>query len=87
MERFQRAPLRLSEQVLDQLLWDLCVELGYCLSPTDEAVIVSDPPTDPRRFAELVMELEVGGPGDSEMFEAVLERVCRAFLKEAGESA
>ena len=82
--RFEKAPLRLSHESLERLLSDLCVELGYCLPALEQQHIISNPPTDPRRFAELVMQLEGVGSADAEMFEPVLDRVCRAFLQESG---
>jgi hypothetical protein len=86
-QRFEESPLRLSEAATHNLLNKLCVDLGYCLPPESIDRLVSDPPTDPSGFASLVMELEGVGAGDTAFFEPVLDRVCKAFLQEAGNDA
>jgi hypothetical protein len=63
------------------LLSDLCVSLGYCLAPEDWSKVVGNPPTDPKRFTNLVMELEGVGTSDSEMYESVFKRVLEWFKR------
>lgn len=40
------------------LLDDLCVQLGYCLSPDDQQWITSDPPQSADAFTNAVVEAE-----------------------------
>jgi hypothetical protein len=83
VEAFIENPCRLSQQQASDLLAELCVELGYCLSPTALETIESDPPTNPQAFAELVMKLEGVESTDSGMLAAVVERVLRKFERAA----
>jgi hypothetical protein len=83
VDAFVHKPCRLSAEQAEGLLDTLCVKLGYCLTPDDYDAIVANPPTDPQAFAELVMTLDGGGPGDDEMFEAVLDLVFPTFERVA----
>ena len=76
-------PLRLSERSIRHLLSELCEECGYCLSGAAQMRIIDSPPTNPKAFAEFVLELEGIGTSDPSYFDPVLARVCRAFLVEA----
>jgi hypothetical protein len=87
VQHFVDNPLRLTEKQASGLLWDLCVELGYCLPPEQNAQIQREPPTNPRDFAELVMKLEGVGTGDSDMYDEVLERALSAFQKASANAA
>jgi len=79
VEGFIENPCRLSLQQTRDLLTELCVHLGYCLSPTAQETVEANPPTNPQAFAELVMKLE-GVPSTAPgMLAPVLERVLRAF--------
>jgi hypothetical protein len=82
---FEDNPCTLSAQQTRDLLTDLCVRLGYCLSPTDGQTVEANPPTDPLTFAELVMRLEGVGPENSDMLAPVLERVLENFQRVADE--
>jgi hypothetical protein len=76
---FKENPCRLSLQETRDLLTELCVRLGYCLTPTDLEVVEADPPTDPQSFTELVMKLEGVGATDADMVAPVLDQVLRTF--------
>jgi hypothetical protein len=41
-----------------QLLNDLCVRLGYCLTPDDQQRIISDPPASVDEFTDTVVTAE-----------------------------
>jgi hypothetical protein len=79
VERFIGSPLQLSRKQTRELLGRLCVDLGNCLKSEHHDHIESEPPTNPRDFAKLVMKLEGVGIGDSEMYAEVLQRVLLAF--------
>ena len=79
--RFEETAFRLSEKATGHLLNDLCVTLGYCLPPYEQERIISNPPTNPRQFAEVVMEAEGVGTGEPTMFDPVFDVVCKAFLQ------
>jgi hypothetical protein len=83
---FEAHPVRLSDREVTALLADLCASLGYGLSPVDHSKVITDPPTDPKRFANLVMELEGVGTSDADAYEPVLMRVLNAFRRAAPKS-
>jgi Fe-S-cluster formation regulator IscX/YfhJ len=79
-ERLAERPRRLSEWQVRHLLGELCVDLGICLPPAAYDRVESQPPTNPREFAELVMRLEgIEIDDHSRTYEQVLERVLSAF--------
>jgi hypothetical protein len=80
LDAFVDRPCRLSERQTQALLNELCVKLGFCLTPRDHDAVVTAPPTDPWAFAELVMTLEGVDPADPEMFAPVLEQVLATFV-------
>jgi hypothetical protein len=41
-----------------KLLDDLCVQLGYCLPPDDQARLISDPPASVDAFTDAVIRAE-----------------------------
>ena len=57
------------------------------LTPEAHQRIVSCPPEQPERFARLVLELEFGGSGKSELYDAVLDRVLKFFLEASRNAA
>ncbi len=73
------SPLRLSPRQTEWLLHDLCVKLGYCLTPPDQETVKADPPTSPEAFAALVMKLEGVDPDDPDKFFPVIGLVLKAF--------
>jgi hypothetical protein len=87
VERFIESPLRLSGRQTRELLWDLCVDLGYCLQPEQHAQVERESPTNPRDFAQLVMTLEGVGTGDPDMYAQVLGRVLSAFERASAHAA
>ena len=40
------------------LLYELCVQLGYCLSPDDQTKLVESPPADIDQFTDAVLVAE-----------------------------
>ena len=79
IEKYRAKPCRLSPQVVDALLGELCGEFGVCLAPDDFDSVVADPPTDPFAFAELVVTLECGGIEDRTIVDMILGRVVSTF--------
>ena len=55
--------------------------LRYCLTPDDWEMVVKNPPTDPKRFTHLVMELEGVGTSDAEMYDAAFRCVLEWFTR------
>ena len=81
VEHFEQHPVCLSERDTESLLTDLCVSLGYCLTPHTWSMVVDNPPSDPKRFTDLVMELEGVGTSDPEMYEPVFRKVLGWFVR------
>lgn len=79
IDKFVRTPCTLTEMQTEKLLGELCGKLGWCLSPDDGEAVVTNPPTDPLTFAQLVIELDGGGVDDPDLFDPVLELVMRVF--------
>ncbi|WP_207923606.1 hypothetical protein [Actinomadura bangladeshensis] len=74
---------RLAPEEVDALLHDLCVRLGFCLPPADQAVLRASPPVGVDSFAEAVFRAEgLDASPDGELWRQVRETVARAF--EAG---
>ncbi len=80
IEQCEKNPVRLSPNAVEKLLNDLCIDLGYCLPPKAYEKIVNNPPTDPKSFSKIVMDLEGAGTNDRIMFQSVFECVCKVFL-------
>ncbi len=78
-KQFEKTPIQLSEKVVKYLLDDLCITLGYCLPPKEQERIINEPPNTPQQFSKAVMDAEGVGTGDSQLFEDVLEIVCKYF--------
>ncbi|GAA4078810.1 hypothetical protein [Actinomadura miaoliensis] len=73
---------QLSPEEVASLLYDLCVELGFCLSPEDQAALRTSPPTDVDSFAEAVFQAEGMNPSANEhLWHQVRHMVARAFTK------
>jgi hypothetical protein len=73
-------PISLPEKVVKRLLNELCIGFGCCLKPVDCEKILENPPTDPDTFARLVMEMEYGGSGDTEIFNSIFGYIYNTFL-------
>ena len=43
---------------VDALLEELCAKYGYCIPPADQARLIANPPMDPARFADEVLQAE-----------------------------
>ncbi len=78
-DAFVANPCRLSAQQTEALLNELCITLGYCLTPSDYDAVVANPPTHPQAFAELVMRLDGVDPGEPGMLEPVLDQILATF--------
>jgi len=63
------------------LLHELCVDLGFCLSPDDQAQLLDSPPSDVDAFTDAVLVAEGLDPlyGDRSLRQQVRERVARYF--------
>ncbi|MBG6092026.1 hypothetical protein [Actinomadura viridis] len=62
------------------LLHELCVDLGFCLPPDDQAALRASPPPDVDAFTEAVYRAEGLDPSDDrDLWRQVRERVARAF--------
>ncbi|MFC5753012.1 hypothetical protein [Actinomadura rugatobispora] len=55
-----------SPEDIGALLYDLCVRLGFCLPPDEQAALRTSPPTDVDAFTEAVYRAEglEGSPKD-----------------------
>jgi hypothetical protein len=75
--------VRLIARDVDFLLGDLCVTLGFCLSPDVQAEFVARPPEDVDTFAEAVFRAEGLDPvtGDRRLYGQVRSLVARAFVR------
>jgi len=63
------------------LLEELCIDLGFCLSPADQAQLRASPPSDVDAFTDAVMVADGLDPlyGDRYLRQQVRERVARYF--------
>jgi hypothetical protein len=62
------------------LLHELCVDLGFCLSPADQARLLDSPSNDVDAFTDAVMVAEGLEPVyDKALRRQVRERVARYF--------
>ncbi|MGW0819243.1 hypothetical protein ACWD00_39620 [Streptomyces viridiviolaceus] len=63
---------------VQQLLYELCVDLGFCLPPQEQHHLMETPPADADTFTEAVFEAEGMDPGlHEELRRQVRERVDR----------
>jgi hypothetical protein len=78
MENDHRPPF--APGSIDGLLYDLCVDLGFCLPPGGEARIRMNPPETIEAFADAVY-LEEGLAGDKRkrLRQLVEERISKYF--------
>ena len=54
----KRRPPKTIPEALDFLLYDICVELGFCLPPADNARICAKESWDAERFTQEVFRVE-----------------------------
>jgi hypothetical protein len=72
-----------SETEIEYLLDDLCVELGFCLSPVMKARLVKFPPKTPEKFANAVVCADGLNPAtiEQELYSDILLKVEKTFMK------
>lgn len=70
-----------SEPEIHKLLWDLCVQLGFCLPPEEERRLKDEPPKDVRAFTDAVFRAEGLDPltADRRLYRQVRDLVAAAF--------
>jgi hypothetical protein len=66
---------------VQHLLYELCVKLGFCLSPEAQGRLIETPPTDIDAFTDAVFEAEGLDPvySDKRLRSQVRELVARHF--------
>ena len=71
----------LTESAAHKLLWDLCVKLGFCLSPAEQTRLKNDPPADVQSFTDAVFVAEGLDPilVNDVLYRQVKEMVVIAF--------
>ena len=71
----------LTRPEVERLLYALCVDLGFCLSPADRETLCQDPPATVREFVECVFRAEGLDPHTAErgLYRSVHELTVRAF--------
>ena len=64
-----------------QLLYDLCIRLGFCLPPETEPWLAKSPPDDIDEFTRGVFRLEGLDPvtADQQLYQDVRDMVANAF--------
>jgi hypothetical protein len=74
----------LSEDEVDRLLNDLCVDLGFCLPPDDQSRLRVNPPGDADTFTDAVFMAEGLDPllADRHLWRTVRQRVVLAFRRQ-----
>ncbi|MFI0481664.1 hypothetical protein [Actinomadura sp. 9N215] len=73
---------KLTSKDVGFLLDDLCVRLGFCLDPTDQAALRASPPTNVDSFAEAVFRAEgLDASNYRHLWRQVREMVAQAFKK------
>lgn len=69
-----------SREAVASLLYDLCVDLGFCLPPEEQAALCDAPPGDVDAFTEAVFRAEGLEPSPHEhLYAQVRDRVARTF--------
>ncbi|TYB41206.1 hypothetical protein [Actinomadura chibensis] len=76
---------KLSPDEVAFLLRDLCVGLGFCLSPEDQGALCDSPPNDVDAFTEAVFRAEgLDATLHKHLYRRVREEVARAFRDGSG---
>ena len=71
---------KLAPEDVGLLLRDLCIRLGFCLSPADQATLCASPPMDVESFTEAVFRAEgLEASPYGELWRQVRETVARTF--------
>ena len=71
-----------SSRQIERLLEELCVDLGFCLSPEAQAPLIHEPPTDVEEFTDAVIRAEKLDPYTdipTHLRRAVRQRVTKCF--------
>ncbi|MCP5020421.1 MAG: hypothetical protein GY930_01485 [bacterium] len=73
----------INEKEVRDLLCNLCVELGFCLSPEDGKRIEEDPPSDVITFTDAVFVAEGLDPStaDRHLYRQVRDMIAEAFRR------
>ncbi len=73
----------LTVREIHYLLYDLCVELGFCLSPEQQEQLEQNPPPTVRDFTDAVFYAEGLEPGAASrtLYRQVTAIVAHAFAK------
>lgn len=79
----------LPESDAHKLLYDLCVQLGFCLEPADARRLEQAPPADVRSFTHAVFVAEGLDPltADLHMYREVRDMVALAFRRSEARGA
>lgn len=71
---------KLAPEDVGFLLRDLCIRVGFCLSPADQAALCASPPMDVDSCTEAVFRAEdVDASPYSELWHQVRETVAQAY--------
>ena len=73
----------LNARQFQQLLDSLCVDLGFCLTPDEQAKLCAAPPADVQAFTDAVIRAEGLDPllADRKLHRAVSDNVAKAYAK------
>jgi hypothetical protein len=76
----------LSELEVQRLLDKLCIDLGFCLPPQEQARLIANPPDDARAFTDAAFSAEGLNPqyADRHTYRAVRDYVADAFHHNGG---
>jgi hypothetical protein len=79
----------MSPKLTRYLLEELCVDLGFCLPPSAQSEIVSDPPIDVDAFVDAVICAEGFEPSDvpKPLLQDMRNRVAKYFAAEEDSSS
>jgi len=58
---------QMSSAQVEALLYELCVELGFCLPPGEQARLRESPPTNVNAFTDAVIRAEGIDPADIQL--------------------
>lgn len=76
---------KLAPEDVGFLLRDLCIYLGFCLSPADQAALCASPPMDVDAFTEAVFRAEgLDASPYGELWRQVREMVAHAYAVDGG---
>lgn len=73
----------LTESEVEKLLYDLCVQLGFCLPPDEQQRFKVSPPADVRSFTDAVFIAEELDPNMAErhLYRQVRDMIADAFRR------